>query len=68
MFLEIITISAKCQMWLNSLHTQQEEVEVTKTTDSGSDNNMGTEEIEDIRIEVTFVWAADIIGIDLKLD
>ena len=55
-------------MWLNSLHTQQEEVEVTKTTDSGSDNNMGTEEIEDIRIEVTFVWAADIIGIDLKLD
>ena len=55
-------------MWLNSLHTQQEEVEVTKTTDSGSDNNMGTEEIEDIRIEVTFVWAADMIGIDLKLD
>ena len=55
-------------MWLNALHTRQEEVEVTKTTDSGSDNNMGTEEIEDIRIEVTFVWAADIIGIDLKLD
>ena len=55
MFLEIITISAKCQMWLNSLHTQQEEVEVTKTTDSGSDNNMETEEIEEIRIEVTFV-------------
>ena len=55
-------------MWLNSLHTQQEEVEVTKTTDSGSDNNMETEEIEEIRIEVTFVWAADIIGIDLKLD
>ena len=67
MFLEIISIPAKCQMWLNALHTQQVDVEVTKTTsgDSDSDSNIDTGHIEDIRIEFTFVWTADII--DLKL-